>query len=202
MRPLPLILLALLAAACDGFNAIEKEVEYPVGMSVHGRDRLCTQEVEFLDLTTKKDFTENKDKVDKIEVIGISVKIVNPNTSGDSKATVASGAAWILPPGVEADAHASTDDTAEEPVDPGAGAVKIMSFGNVPIQAKHEEPVEYDKAAVEQLINALLKPPHKVQAIGRGCADAKPNFFTYDVRFKVRLTLAVVGGGDAFDGEE
>lgn len=190
-----ILVLALCAAACGD---VEKEINKAVTMKVHGRDRLCTMEVDQVNLANDESFKEFKENIEKIELTRVRVKITNPNTSGDSAATLAAGEAWIISDTAALQAVLTVgDDGSDDPTAEPPGATHLATFSNVAITQDNEVEIAFDKAGADKIIEMALNPPHAFFGIGRGCADAKPNFFEYQVIFTFKIHAKLVGGGGA-----
>lgn len=190
---LAVVFAVLSAIACGD---IDKEVRKGVKMRVHGRDRLCTSEGAVVDIGATDAFKEYRDKIESIELTRVQAKITNPNTSGDSVATKAGGKAFIVS---DAALFQPTvgDDGSDEPSENVPGATFLASFGDVAITQDNIVDIEFDKAGADKIIEMVLNPPHSFFAFGRGCADAKPNFFEYEIIFTFKIHGKVVGADSA-----
>lgn len=166
MRRIELLLaLGMFAGSVSGCSCVGKEftVKQNFTVAAGAGSALCTTDHREVNLLDDSAFNQAKANIGKVELTKLTVTIVNPNVSGASQATKASGKVKV---------SALTS---------GAAATELGTYQDVPIEANASQDISYDAAAASTLAGLVLNPPNAFDVVAEGCNDQVPASYTFQV---------------------
>ncbi len=173
MRFGPMLVVALFcslfgsACSCAGREFTVKRT-----FEVHGgaNDALCQSDRIALNLADDSAFKDVKNNLGKVELRKIVVKVTNPKTRDDSKATKGNGHVRV--------ANAETGT-----------ATELGTYTDVPIAQDSSQDIPFDAKAAATLASLALNPPNTFFIEAEGCSDAVPAFYQFQVELALYAEL-------------
>lgn len=168
-RALPLAALVLpLAAACAG----EQKLTVSKTISVHSDTEVATAGSGKYDLLAEPDYAAVKELAQDVEIVAARIRITNPDTNGENRATTGGGTVTVKT---------------------ATGEVKLSEY-SIAVAADSVRELTLSDAGKAAIRAAVLSDAPEFEVTAAGTVDAVPAHFDWKLELDLLVTVGLPRG--------